>query len=288
VLALVRPGARLDGAWENVRTLEVESLDHPALGIHLGAFAPTAIVHAAASGMEFPRPRWFDMIRSNVDATLNLCACAAALPGCHFLFVGSGLAYREQGRPLREDDPLDTPHPYGASKAAADVLVRAAAAEFQVPLTVLRPFSFTGLRDDRTRLFATLLRGAAEGVPVALTDGTQVRDHCSARDIAAGILAAVDRPPTPGRPHVFNLGSGRSTPLRPLLEGVVDALHLDVRLEFGRRPLHPFEPRHMVADIAAARAGLDWVPRHALAHAVWQLARASFPTLAVTEPPEHT
>ena len=34
---------------------------------------------------------------------------------------------REQGRPCREGDPIDTLHPYGASKAAADCLLRAGA-----------------------------------------------------------------------------------------------------------------------------------------------------------------
>lgn len=286
VLALARPGGRSVEPTPGVTVVEVERLDRAALGVALGQFAPTALVHCAATGTEFPRPRWFDMIRFNVDVTVDLCAAVAAIPGCHFVYVGTGLAYREQGRPLREDDPLDTLHPYGASKAAADLLVRAAAAEFGAPLTVLRPFSFTGPGDDRTRLFATLLRGAAEGRPVVLTAGTQVRDHCSARDIAAGIVAALDHPPAPGDPAaVYNLGSGSATPLRPLLEGIVRALRIDVELVFGARPIGRFEPDHLQADIARARTALGWTPRHALAHAVWQLARESFPTLAAIEPP---
>ncbi len=285
VLALVRPGGRTVEPTEGVTVVEVERLDRAALGVVLGRFAPTALVHCAATGTEFPRPRWFDMIRFNVDVTVDLCAAVAAIPGCHFVYVGTGLAYREQGRPLREDDPLDTLHPYGASKAAADLLVRAAAAEFGAPLTVLRPFSFTGPGDDRTRLFATLLRGAAEGRPVPLTVGTQVRDHCSARDIAAGIVAALDHPPAPGDPAaVYNLGSGDPTPLRALLEGIVAALGMDVTLDFGARPFGRFEPQHLQADISRARTELGWAPRHPLAHAVWQLARESFPGLRVNEP----
>ena len=287
VLALLRPHARPGGRWSAVEPLAVESLERSALGIHIARFQPTCLVHCAATGMDFPQTQWFDLIRFNVDVTISLCECASAIPGCHFIHVSTGLAYREQGRPLHEKDPLDTLHPYGASKAAADMLIRSAAAEFGVPLTVLRPFSFTGIGDDSTRLFATLLRASAEGTAISLSEGTQIRDHCSARDIAAGIVAAIQKMPAAAeKSHIYNLGSGQLTPLRPLIENLVDELGLDVSLRFGSRPLGRFEPRHLVADTSLARRELNWQPRHNLAHAVWMLARESFPQLPLREPSE--
>ena len=76
---------------------------------------------------------------------MSACFCAKASLKSQpaSLFISStGLGYRDQGRHLRESDPLDTEHPYGASKAAADMLMRAAAAEFGVPMVVLLLFSF--------------------------------------------------------------------------------------------------------------------------------------------------
>lgn len=287
VLALLRPESRANLERPGVQVARPESLDRGALHAVIREFAPHSIVHCAATGMEFPKTAWFDLIRLNVDLTVNLCECAAAIPGCHFVHVSTGLAYRPQGRPLTEDDPLGTGHPYGASKAAADLLVRSAAAEFEVPLTLLRPFSFTGIGDDRTRLFPTLLRAAASGSPLSLSPGAQVRDHCSARDIAAALIAALRRPPAPGAdPHVYNLGSGRTEPLRELLTGVVADLDLDVDLRFGARPYPRFEPMHLVADTRRAQAELGWTARHNLAHAVWELASVSFPELSAREPQE--
>jgi len=194
VLTLLRPESRMLPTWVSVESVRVDLLDRAAVRSVVTAFQPTCIVHCAATGMEFPRTEWFDLIRFNVDLTVNLCECAATIPDCHFIFVSTGLAYRQKAgdRPFVEDDPLDTQHPYGASKAAADLLVRSAAAEFGVPLTVLRPFSFTGLGDDRRRLFSVVLRAASERTPIGLSAGTQVRDHCSARDIAAGIVLAME------------------------------------------------------------------------------------------------
>jgi nucleoside-diphosphate-sugar epimerase len=287
VLAVLRQESRQLAPLPSVEVVRVDGLDRATLARVARAFEPTCIVHCAATGMEFPRTEWFELIRFNVDLTVDLCECAAALPGCEFIFVSTGLAYRSAPRPLAEDDAIDTQHPYGASKAAADILVRAAAAEFGVPLTILRPFSFTGLGDDRSRLFATLLRAAEAGQPVELSPGTQVRDHCSARDIAAGIVRAVETGhDVKHRARIFNLGSGRDLPLRPLIEGVVAELGLEVPLRFGARPFARFEPLHLQADIRLAGRELGWAPRHNLAHAVWELARESFPGLSVRMPRE--
>lgn len=286
VLAALREGSRTPRLSPAVEVARIETFDRPNLQALTRAFRPTAVVHCAATGMEFPQTRWFDLIRFNVDVTITLCECAAEIPACQFIFVSTGLAYRAQGRPLVEDDCLDTLHPYGASKAAADLLVRSAAAEFAVPLTVLRPFGFTGPGDDRNRLFPTLLRAAASRQPVALSAGTQVRDHCSARDIAAGIVRAMEVHPGSGA-RVYNLGSGREEPIRTLVEGVRDELDLAVDLRFGERPLGRFEPVHLVADTRRVADELGWRPRHNLAHAVWQLAQESFPGLSVREPREN-
>ena len=78
----------------------VDLLDRVAVRSLISDFQPTCLVHCAATGMEFPRTEWFELIRSNVDLTVNLCECAAAISGCQFIFVSTGLAYRPQGRPL--------------------------------------------------------------------------------------------------------------------------------------------------------------------------------------------
>jgi len=170
---------------------------------------------------------------------------------------------------------------------AADLLVRSIAAERGIPLTVMRPFSFTGAGDDRNRLFGALLRSAAESRPLQLTTGTQYRDHLSAHDVADGVLRAIDRPPGEADgSRIYNLGSGEEVSLRELLEAVRDELDLDVELQFGALPMRKFEPVHLVADTSRARSELGWVPRQNLAYAVWTLARESFPRLMLREPRE--
>ena len=86
--------------------------------------------------------------------------------------------------------------------------------------------------------------------------------------------------------RVYNLGSGRLDPLRTLLEGIVSELNLDVKLRFAAKPFRQFEPMHLVADTHRAESELGWIPRHNLAHAIWELATESFPGLKVRQPRE--
>jgi nucleoside-diphosphate-sugar epimerase len=285
ILALLRAGSAPTRTFPNTAYEEIEFFDQDSTAAVLERFQPTCVIHCAASGMTFRRPAWFDMVRFNVDVTLTLCESVSRIKGCQFIFISTGLAYRDQGRPLREDDPLDTQHPYGASKAAADILVRSAAAEFGVPLTVFRPFSFSGLGDTSSRLFPSLLRAAAEKRPFSMTTGDQIRDHCAASDIAHAIALAIIEGQNPSQlAQILNVGSGSVEKLRALVERVVQELDLDISLRFGEKQPGPFEPKHLVSDVANARSQLDWKPRTNFAYAIWQLAREVFPNLPIREP----
>lgn len=286
ILVLLRSESRFHSKYASAREVRVDLWDREGVAQIVADFRPATIIHCAATGMEFPKTEWFDLIRFNVDFTVNLCESAAISGGSHFIFIGTGLAYKSIPRPLNEADPLDTRHPYGASKAAADLLVRSAAVEFGLPLTVLRPFSFTGIGDDRSRLFPSILRAASSGVPIELTSGLQSRDHISARDVASAIIATVRNVPAPDNPAVFNIGGGSSATVREMVEGVVAELGIPVKLRFGAKAEGRFEPSYLVADSSLAKKKLNWFPAQSLSHAVWELSRESFRDLNLSEPQE--
>ncbi len=285
VMALTRPSSKFAVTHASLTCERVNFQDRNTVASVLKAFQPTALIHCAATGMQHPRPVWPELVSANVTLSARFCELAADVPGCHFVYVGSGLAYRDQGRSLREDDPLESRHPYAATKAAADHLVQAIAADAGVPLTVVRPFSFTGAGDSGTKLFPSLLRAAAQGHAMVLSPGDQVRDHCAVSDVAHGVaLAVAKRGELPAAAQVFNFGSGSRATLRQLIEGVVRELGLAATLQFGARPHAPHEPMHLVADTTRAQRLLQWQPQTNLAYAVWQLARESFPTLNLKQP----
>lgn len=245
---------------------------------------PDVIVHCAASGLRPPRASWFDLMHFNVESTMRLFQMNCRFDHhSRFIYISTGLVYREQGRPLTEDDPIETLHPYGASKAAGDAMLQAAAAEFDRPLTIIRPFAFTGPHDGGRRLFPLILDAAVNHRKQDLTAGTQIRDFCAVDDIADAVFRTIEKGQN-ALIEKYNLGSGRALPLKNLILEVCKELEVDVDLNFGPISMHPYEPHHSVADIRHATEQLDWQPRTRLSYAVWELAQQFAPTLRLKRP----
>jgi nucleoside-diphosphate-sugar epimerase len=285
VLVLLRKPMAGLSLFRSVSARKVDFNNHRRMKKIIQSFRPRTVVHAVATGMKSPRPDWGDLVRINVNLPLRLLEACRNRASPHFILISTALAYRNQGRPLRESDPLGTAHPYGASKAAADLVMQSAAAENLTPLTIVRAFSFTGPGDVGSRLFPSLLQAAQSENPLQLTLGRQVRDFLSARDMADGIVAVVKKTPPPVRQAaIYNLGSGVARPVRRIVEEVARELGLKVELRFGKKKAAEGEPGFLVADGRKARRELGWVPQENLAHAVWRLAKASFPHLKVREP----
>jgi UDP-glucuronate 4-epimerase len=104
----------------------------------------THIFHAAALVGPEARSDWQKCFEVNAQAAGRLvAACAGARS---FVYCSTGSAYAYQGqRPLREDDPPGV-HlgNYSLSKIAGEAVVRFAATEHGVPLTIIRIFSTYG------------------------------------------------------------------------------------------------------------------------------------------------
>lgn len=269
----------------NVDCQQLDITDSRELTQSVLDFQPNAIIHCAASGVRPSRIGWFDLIRLNVSASVALFEASCEVDRCHFIHISTGLVYGEQDRPCREGDPIDTLHPYGASKAAADCLLRAGAERLKRHLTVIRPFSFTGLHDGGDRLFPSILRSAVKGEPFSMSAGTQIRDFCAVQDVAEAVCLILENGTLPGR-DVFNIGSGQSISLRGIVGSVCRQLGLDIELRLGEMPFHPYEPMNLVADIHLVES-LGWKPKTNLAYAVWQLAQSQFPELQVKQPEQY-
>jgi UDP-glucose 4-epimerase len=288
VLSLLRPESPPVREYPNITTARIDFSDLPSFKKTVRDFKPNVVIHAAASGMkDREESRWFQMTAFNLQSTLGLLEVVAALSDCQYIYLSTGLAYLPQGRPLVETDPLDSARPYGACKAAVDLLVRSGAQSLGVPLTVLRPFSFTGINDHTTRLFPTILHAAASGAPAQLTDGDQIRDFSTAEDVAAATLLALRhrgaQRPTAGV-RVYNLGSGTSLSLRQLVEKVMCDLALHVELSFNPDTRGNTTPLMLTASATAALEDFGWRPRIHLAYAVWELARSRYPNLDIRQP----
>lgn len=222
-----------------------------------------AVCHLAAlsSGREsFARP--VEYFRVNVSGTLALLDAMAAADVRQLVFASTAAIYGTPDRqPMSEDLPDNPPHPYAASKAAAEAAIAWQTRSGALGATVLRIFNAAGGDDpDPGRLLPRVLAVAAGTTPhLAINgDGTVVRDYVHVNDVADVFVAALDHGAAAGSWRRYNIGSGVGTSVLDIVAAVERVTGRQVPVV--HRDAAP-EPAALVSDPGQAVADLGWKPR---------------------------
>jgi UDP-glucose 4-epimerase len=271
VTALVRERAPAGELLRSgVATAWGDVLDRESLRRVAGAGGFEGVCHLAALTAvraSFREPERY--LAVNLDGTANLLA---ALAECsrdtgvrpRIVFASTAAVYGEPGPlPVSEDHPERPTSPYGASKLAADQLLRRHAEEGAAGAVSLRCFNVAGAvgghRDhDQSRLVPRAVSVAA-GHADHLTvngDGSAVREFVHVADLADAYRLALGAAEV-GRHRVLNVGSGAGVRVREVVDAVERASGRCVPLV--HRPPAP-EPQALVADSSRIRAELGWRP----------------------------
>src|SRR3954468_9749599 len=220
-----------------------------------------ALVHfAAESHVDRSIDDATPFLRTNVVGTQCLLDAARAAGTPRYVQVSTDEVYGTLGPddpPFTEATPLAPNSPYAASKAGADLLVRAAHHTHGMCTIVTRCSNNYGPYQFPEKLIPLFVTNALADIPVPVYgDGKQVRDWIHVLDHRRGVDAALRR----GRAgQVYNFG-GRSERYnidvaRKVLEltGKTEALirHVTDRLGHDRR---------YAVECARAEAELGWRP----------------------------
>ena len=131
-------------------------------------------------------------IKSNVLGTQVLLDAAKKYGVKKYLQVSTDEVYGSLGKTgyFREDTPLAPNSPYSASKASADLMVRAYNRTFDLPVNITRCSNNYGPYQFPEKLIPLMISNALEDKPLPVYgDGLNIRDwlhvydHCSAIDL---------------------------------------------------------------------------------------------------------
>jgi dTDP-glucose 4,6-dehydratase len=125
------------------------------------------------------------------------------------LQIGSSSELGMVDHPGREYSPINPINLYQGTKAAATMLCQSYAREFNLDITIARPYSLYGRYEKQRRLFPTL-RLAAENKrvdPLELYAG--VHDWIYIDDFIYGLDWIINRKSEPG--EIFHFGTGKQT-----------------------------------------------------------------------------
>jgi UDP-glucose 4-epimerase len=245
------------------------------------------VYHLAAYAAEGLSPfiRRFNYT-NNLIGSVNLINAAVNHEVKCFVFTSSVAAYGALTPPMREDMAPEPEDPYGISKFAVEMDLRAAHEQFGLNYVIFRPHNVYGehqnLGDRYRNVIGIFMRQLMEGEPLTIFgDGEQTRAFSYIDDVAPQIAKCVTMPETFG--EILNIGADQPYTVNelatvvakqfganpkivhlPARNEVVDAYadHSKVQRLFGGQPTVPLEEgvRRMAewARKAGVRSGREF------------------------------
>lgn len=260
VAVLVRDTRRLDrlqGVRDRVDLIEGDVASRSSIERINSTAASDLVFHFAAAGTDQRVPSVEALVQTNVQGPLNVFELACRGGAVRFIYAGSSAEYG-RGSHLTERSLLHPESVYGASKAAAGMLLHAAGKKQGLPVVAIRFFSPFGPFEHAWRLVPHVILHALQGRDVPLTPGHQRRDFLFVDDAIEAVLLAAVCPGVEG--EVMNVCTGQETRVRDLVSTILKLMGHPVRPLFGAVSYRADEPGCLSGDPAAAKQRLGWAP----------------------------
>lgn len=188
-------------------------------------------------------------------------------PGCRFIQVSTDEVYGSLGMYdglFTESTPLDPHSPYSASKASADLLVKAWADTYSLPVNITRCSNNYGPYQFPEKLIPLMINNALNHreLPV-YGDGMQIRDWLYVEDHCR----AIDMIMHGGRPgEVYNIGGNNEHTNLSVVRGIIAYLKKRVDPTLDESLIRHVEDRRghdrrYGIDAGKIRRELGWRPR---------------------------
>jgi UDP-glucose 4-epimerase len=152
-----------------------------------------------------------------------------------------------------ESHPLNPENPYGASKVAAEGIIRAYSKCYGLNYTILRLTNVYGPRDF-DRVIPTFIKSAQEGKDLIVYGADKVLDFIYIDDVVNAFINSIEIDEN----HVLNIGSGIGT-------SILELAKLVKKITGGNGNILVKEKRKgevdkFIASIEKAKEVLKWKP----------------------------
>lgn len=260
VTALVAPASdrwRLAGIAGEVEVSEVDLRDGEAVRRALRAARPELVFHLAAHGAYSWQRSLARMVATNVAGFAHVAEAALDAGARAIVNAGSSSEYGAKDHAPPERELPEPNSAYAATKASATLLGGWLARERGAAITTLRLYSAYGPWEERRRLMPTLVSHALAGRLPPLADPAIARDFVYVEDVCEAFLRAAERA-RPGDGAVYNIGSGRQTTLRELVELARRLFAISAEPAWAAYPARDWDTEVWVADPSRAADELGW------------------------------
>ena len=196
----------------------------------------------------------------NIGGTINILECARAYGNVEAIVVSSSdKAYGTGERlPYLEDDKLNGKGTYEASKSCTDLVARAYATNYDLPVVVTRCSNLYGAGDmNFTRVIPNNIRKILNGERPVIWKGSEssTREFLyidDAVDAYVSLVKNIDK--TKG--NAYNVGSGEKVTIGELLELLLNKMDSDLTIDYVEKDIP--EITHQYLDSTKIQEDTDW------------------------------
>jgi len=167
------------------------------------------------------------VFQSNVVMTHNLLEACRKHDVSRFVFASTNAVVGDIGfGTITEDLPVRPLTPYGATKAAAEMLLSAYGASYGICTVANRFTNIYGAEMQlKDSIIARMMKAALAGTGIEIYgDGAQVRDYVYVDDAVASLLLGLSLE----HPETFIVGAGRSVSITELHQMTCVATGIDI------------------------------------------------------------
>jgi len=215
--------------------------------------------------------------RNNVTGALSVLDAMLAGGARHLVFSSTAAVFgNPQFTPITEDHPKAPINAYGETKLAIERALPHFARAYGVESIALRYFNAAGADPDGDlgehhdpevhvipkAIDAALGRGSFQlfGDDYDTPDGSCLRDYVHVTDLATAHVLAVDALRAGATSRTYNLGNGKPTSVREIIDTVARVTRRDVPFTTAKR--REGDPAILFASSERIRRELGWRPQY--------------------------
>lgn len=214
-----------------------------------------------------------DFIHSNVDGVISLLELCRRYDVKKFVQISTDEVYGDaygQGQ-IHEGNSLEPNSPYSASKASADLLVRAYNKTYGINTNVTRCSNNFGPNQFPEKLVPKTIIRALKGLPIPIYgDGKQTREWIYVQDHVNAISKVISEG---GPGQIYNISSSEEISNIELVKRIIEMLNeigSPTEIEVVHVPDRPAHDRRYSMDSSKIRDELEWKPKFSFHEALQQ------------------